>query len=180
MKEALKFAVPTAGIAILLKLLLFNVINDEQDARFYSVMGYLFLMLLACVLNMFALKNRDQFAISFVDFFKAGLRASSIYALVIALFAYTYYGHINTNYFEEKIRERIELAQNFDFKAMLEEGHPLMSQTQEEFIAKEQKMAETIYDPYTYAGGTLITLMIAGAGYAVFMGFFFYRFKPRV
>ena len=84
---------------------------------------------------------------------KAGMRATTMFALMISLFVLVYYSYIDTHYFPNMIEERVKLA----------------SENPEIDLEQVRKTGEMLFSPKTHASITLFGLTVTGGIYTIIL-----------
>lgn len=135
----------------------------------YTIFSNLLLILASIFFSIRNYKFQNSLHTSFVNDFKEGLKAGVVFALVVAAVAYVYYGQINPEFLQEKIDERIVLAENANIDSLIQAGRIDASMTKEQLVAREQENVSKIYSPFYYSTLSLVGYIIVGAIYSVFM-----------
>ncbi len=106
-------------------------------------------------------KNAKEKTVYLTDL-KAGMRIASVYALLMSAFVYLYHSQIDTQYFELKMEERIELT--------IEQGAD---------IEQAKKSMEMVFTPFFQSTITLIGFLILGSFYASMLAFLVRRISKE-
>jgi hypothetical protein len=158
--------VAAALVGFFTKLFLFQVVELEQEARNYSIMFYLLLILVAVYLAMhFGAVKKAQ--ISFIMLFRAGLKASVLFAFTLGLSTMIYYKKVNPEYMQHKIAERVQMAEEADLEELIPADNPMRKLTKEQFVENERVMSETIFNPFNYSSVTIMLFILIGLLYSI-------------
>lgn len=135
----------------------------------YTIFSNLLLVLASIFFSIRNYKFQNSLHTSFGNDFKEGLKAGVVFALVVAAVAYVYYGSINPEFLQEKIDERIVLAENANVDSLIQAGRLDASMTKEQLVIREQENVSKIYSPFYYSTLSLVGYIIVGAIYSIFM-----------
>jgi len=143
-------------VAITAKLILFLLNISQQN----MAMSTMFINLLVVLVGSFfavryhKLNNETS---NIKSEFKAGMRATTLFALFMSIFVLIYFSYIDTHYFSNMIEERVTLAEaekvNFP----------------EIDIEQVKEFGEILFSPRTHATITLFGLTITGALYSIIL-----------
>jgi amino acid transporter len=149
------------AISFLLKLSVY--FNSLQFSTFENVALFanIFVLMTGVFFGIRLFKSQQKEATSYIDDFKAGMRIAAVYALLMSIFLYVYYAHIDPTYFEIKLQNQLEAAQN-----------------QENIdLAKAQEMGEFILSPYFQSTVSLLGFLILGSFYSALIAFLVRKFS---
>ncbi|MFB6306540.1 MAG: DUF4199 domain-containing protein, partial [Flavobacteriales bacterium] len=156
------------GVYIFLKILTF-LFEVHSELFKYLVFANLLLLLLSIFFTVQKkYKERGKQGGLFSDI-KAGLRAVSVYALAVSVFVYIYYGFIDRDYMENKIKERVEWVKNADIEKLKKENDNLNYANKKDLIREEKERAEFLFTAFTQSTFTLLALILTGLVYSGFI-----------
>lgn len=101
-------------------------------------------------------------AATFPDLMREGFKSAAVYALIVALFIWIYYGAVESHYFEHKVN------------AMVAKG---MAEGQPENVIRPRM--ERFFTPFNYTTITFFTMLIAGAFNALLLGALHHKMLRR-
>jgi len=150
------FAIGSALLAIAAKLTYYFVFAPDEQLDLYVRFFYLLALLLALFFGMREAKLRSQGS-SFAEDVKAGMKAVSVFALLLSAFTWVYYKLINPGFFTARIKQTVDMAQ--------ENG--------QSNIDKIRETAEFIFNPFIHTTITLFGLMVLGLFYTLILAVIF-------
>jgi len=145
-------------ISIFLKLLVYTANWQFTDYEKVYLFGNFFVMMWGIYSGIRLFKKNAAETTVYLADLKAGMRIASVYALIMSAFIYIYYSQIDTQYFEQKIQERIELT--------IKQG---------EDIEQAKKSMEMVSTPFFQSTLTLIGFLILGSFYSAMLAFLIRR-----
>lgn len=164
MNSALKFGLLFALIGFGLKLTLFNFFPDQEAIKF-SLMGYSLCALLCVTLGFREARRAAAPVTNFLEDMKLALRPAVVFAVGLAAIVMLYYSTVDTEFFEGRIEQGMELVSQTD-RSLLPDGHPNKALSDEEFIERQRENMKLVYSPFPHATWTLIGFLISGSFYA--------------
>ena len=138
--------------AIVAKLVLFLMNLAQEQMAMLTIFVNLFVILIGSffIVRDYKINHPGSNVKSEV---KAGMKGTTIFALMLSLFVLIYYNYIDTHYFPNMIADRVELAR----AAMAE--NPDIS------LENVRKTGEMMFSPRTHATLTLFGLTAVGSVY---------------
>lgn len=141
-------------------------------------------VLLAVGLGMYMARDKNNKMLSSgLDRIKAGMRGGAVYAIIVSTFIFFYYNNIDKKFFNDKIKERVKMAEQADFeKLKLNNPEKLGQKTHRDFVDDEKKQAELWFSPFMVSSLTLGALIVCSIMYSVVMNIIFKNlfFRPRL
>ena len=184
MRPALKAAIFFATTWILIKLL-FYYFNLFQDDIFFPGLLNNFLLLCAISIGLYLEKKREGFgqgtALSDI---KHAMIGGAPYALMVSVFMFFYYRDINTDFTENKLKQRMDIV----YKAMERESYvdslKIQNQdfnvmTNDEIYSQIRNETASAYDPKSLLTLSLLGLIVLGFTYAIFTTVIFRKILLR-
>ena len=163
MRATVKYALIFATLAIVTKIVLWQagLLNENTS---YSGMAYLFYMLLMILLALREHKQREvREKMPFFQDVKTAMQSVALFAVITAAFTYIYYSYLDTDFFANKIQQRMEMAESVNLDEL--EGN--VPKTREEFVQQEKNLSEMIFSPFNHATLTLVGFLIIGGIYSI-------------
>ncbi len=145
------------AIAVIYKLILYLAGLGSDQMAMFSIFGYLLIILVGSFFAVRNFKLRNQGS-TFLDDVKAGMKATTLFALLFSAYIYVHYSYVDTHYFPQLRQERIELAEKEAAKNP--EYDP-------KGIEEMKKFGETWSRPQPHSTITLFALTITGAVYSL-------------
>lgn len=149
------------AISFLLKLSVY--FNSLQFSNFENValLANIFVLMTGVFFGIRLFKSQQKEASTYIGDFKAGMRIAAVYALFMSIFLYLYYAYIDPTYFEIKLQNQLEAAQN-----------------QENInLEKAKEMGEFILSPYFQSTVSLLGFLILGSFYSAMIAFLVRKFS---
>lgn len=142
-----KFPLIAFALSVAAKLVYFFYYNGNEDLDMGVRFAYLLFFLIALVLGVSTWKRQTPRS-AFTEDVKTGMKITSVYGLLLALFTWIYYKWINPAYFEDKIKEAIDAAP-------------------EESLEQIQQTVELIFSASTHSTITLFGTIVIGFFYVL-------------
>ena len=139
-------------VAIVAKLVLFLLDLSQQTMAITTMFVNLLVILVGSFFAVRYFKINNP-ASDMKSEIKAGMRATTMFALFLSIFVLIYYNYIDTQYFPNMIAERVKLA----------------SENPEIDLEQVRKTGEMLFSPRTHACITLLGLTITGAIYSIIL-----------
>ncbi|MGD1845628.1 MAG: DUF4199 domain-containing protein [Salibacteraceae bacterium] len=153
LKKPLNVALLAVALSAAVKLFVFQ--SGNPDISLVPTYSYFLWLLLAIAGRTWAAKQVLPDG-PYRYYAVAGMQVAAIYAVLIALFTYTYYAAIDVDFFANKTTENIRL---------LEESGATPKN-----IKQFKKNAATIYDPFLHSTITLFGFLMIGVVYSLVIG----------
>lgn len=143
------------AVAITAKLILFLLDTSQQSMAMTTMFVNLLVVLVGSffAVRYYKAKNPSSDIKSEV---KAGMRATTLFALFLSIFVLVYYNYIDTHYFPNMIDARVALAETE--KA----NYPDI-----DVVGKAREFGEMFFSARTHATLTLFGVTIVGALYSI-------------
>lgn len=164
MGESIKIATIMTLVAIVFKLLLINILSDEDQIRMYNVFAHLFIILTGTYFGIRQFKSLKRNS-GVKEDIMAGMRIAGLYAIFITLFIVIYYSFIDQDYFARTIEERMAIAREYN------ETHP------EYDLENARKGLEFTFNLKIYAAFTTFALLLSGAIYSIILALLVKKLK---
>lgn len=143
-------AIGSALLAIAAKMASFLFLPPDEDTDLYVRFLYLLVFLIALFFGIrFDKQTHPGSAIT--DDIKAGMKITSVFALILSAFTWVYYKLINPGYFVSKIERTVDAA----------------ASNPEAKIEKVRETAEFIFNPFIHTTITLFGFMVLGFIYSL-------------
>jgi hypothetical protein len=138
--------------AIVAKLVLFLMNLAQEQMAMFTIFVNLFVVLFGSffIVRDYKINHPGSNVKSEV---KAGMKGTTMFALMLSLFVLIYYNYIDTHYFPNMIADRVELA-----RAAMEQNPDIN-------LENVRQMGEMMFSPRTHATLTLFGLTAVGAIY---------------
>lgn len=150
--------------SIVVKLVLFSTGVEAQRAVTVTVFANLLLVSIGTFFGLRQFKIKAARPTSFKEDVKAGMRVASIYAIFLAVFAYFYYGKIDTTFFSTMIESRVAIARE------------AQANGQEVDLKNVRSLGEFIFSLRTHTTVTLFGFLITGTIYSLMISYFMRKF----
>ena len=142
--------------AVVIKLLFFLIGLPQQEMAMYTMFANLLVILVGSFFTVRGYKMNYPGA-DFISEFKAGMRSTAIFALLMSIFVLIYYNYIDTHYFENLIADRIQFAEQ-----------ELVNNPDID-LEEVRKTGEILFTPRVHATITLFGLTATGAIYTLLL-----------
>ena len=160
-KTVFSTAVWFTVFSVLLKMIIFFSEQQFTDFDLYLGLGYVFLLMTAIFITIRNHKLKVGGTSAFVDDFKAGMKVTALYAILMSAFIYSYYTFIDPDYFTIMLQQKVaeaEAAGNTN-------------------IEEVQKAGEFVLSPYFQSTVSLVIFLIIGGFYSALITFFVRKMK---
>ncbi|GAB5539454.1 MAG: hypothetical protein Salg2KO_15570 [Salibacteraceae bacterium] len=159
MKPYQNISIIAALTCVIAKMSYFLILAPDEAWDNYVRLYYLFAFLVALFFGLRSYK-KSFLNSDFTHDVKTGMKITSIFALIVALFTWVYYRWINPSYFEQRIEEAI-------------------AQAPAESVEAITSNVELIFNPFTHSTITLFGMMVIGFFYTLIVVLIM-RAKPGV
>lgn len=178
-KKPIHIGIFFALIWVILRMIVY-MMDVEYRVEIGMGLNLLFLPVIL-LLAMMNVRNNAEKVLTYLDFLKAGMRASAIYALLVCAFLFLYYGKIDQAYLDDARAERIEALED----GIQEEGgwesyrdkNEIQEESEVDFMDQQKEMAERFLSPFFMVSLSLIGLMLAALIFSLIMAAVQYRFR---
>ena len=156
----MKLTLITSFLVIALRFLLFKAGRPAEGTDF------MFVHFMAIVTVIFFQGKRmlqDDPLTGIADLLREGFKVSAIYALLIGIYLWVHYTHIESDYFRMRIDALVELG--------VAEGNP------EDLIRGRM---EKFFTPFNYASMTFFVLLIVGAVNTMLIGLLHHKVLRKI
>src|SRR5690606_24675287 len=127
----------------------------------YLSLGYVFLLMTAIFLSIRNHKLHFGSGSTFSEDFKAGMKVTAIYAILMSVFLYCYYTFIDPNYFTIMLQQKVAEA--------MEAGNTN--------IKEIEKAGEFVLTAYFQSTVSLVAFLMAGGLYSLLIAFLVRKVK---
>jgi len=145
-------------VAVAAKLILFLAEFSQQTMAISTMFINLLVVLVGSffAIRFYKINNPES---DIKSEFKAGMRATTLFALFMGIFVLVYYNYIDTHYFPNMIEQRVAMAEAEKAK------YPEIN------VDQAKQFGEILFSPRTHATITLFGLTIVGALYSIILAF---------
>lgn len=150
MNTYLRYALGAALLAIIAKMTYFLQFSPDEDWDMYVRFFYLFVFLLALLLGLRQARH-DRPQSTFGYDVKAGMKVTSVFALILSAFTWLYYKIINPSYFTGRINDAVTAAKDAG----------------QDDLESVRNTVEFIFNAFTHSTITLFGMMVIGFFYTL-------------
>lgn len=176
MNQTTRVALGFALIWIILKMILFNVVDRAADWYNLTVMANVLLLLLAIFVTMHFHKTQD-----FLTDFKEALKGGVIYTIIVASFIFLYVKVIDTGFIDSRLNVRMEQAFTLEQFNEMKELDPvkLADKSYGDFLSDKAAEFELVKSPFIIMTLTIAALLIASVIYSLLITILYRRLLNR-
>lgn len=160
LKNPFQVSIAFAGVALILKLIVFSLNMQHGDMENYIRYIYMLILLVAVFFGIRSNKILEENKTNFLQDFKAGARTAAFFAILVAAITYVYYAKIDATFFEIKQAPLLEEL-NKKTQEVLAEG----KETKEVVVSNYTNQLfsiRTFLSPYFQAMWTMFGLVFMG------------------
>ncbi|MEX2380391.1 MAG: DUF4199 domain-containing protein [Vicingaceae bacterium] len=149
MKSTFSIAVWMMVVSVLLKMITYSNGWQFTDYERIAIFGNVFVLMTGVFLGIRLFKKNAVEQTNFLDDFKAGMRVSAMYAILMTAFVYLYYSTIDPTYFDLKLKKQLILANENEMD-----------------LEQVRKTGEFVLTPFFQSTITLIGFLLLGSFYS--------------
>jgi hypothetical protein len=177
MSKSIKIGIAAVVISILFEIttLLYGL-HENINASAISFMVHSFVLISSVATTIISIsKNKDYNDV--ISQLKAGIKTTSIYAILMSSFFFSYNKWINPNYMENRRNHLIELTNDEQTREVIKkqiDANPEYYETEssEDLIDNQQESINTTREPKVIFALSLFSLMILGMIFSLIIVFF--------
>jgi hypothetical protein len=147
------------AVSMLLKMLVFAGGYQFTGYEKIYFFGNLFVLMIGIFMGIRLFKDQTEGITTFLADAKAGMKVAGMYSVLMSVFVYIYYTHIDAAYFEIKLADQMELMAAKDGVTPLG-------------LEKARETGEFVLSPYFQSTVTLILYLLFGSFYSALITFF--------
>ena len=153
LRSSLSIAVYATLFSVITKMVIFSVDTEDYQYIRYSTFAYLLLILLSSFGGIWLFRSKAEGVTTFIQDMKAGVRVTSLYAVLVSFFTFIYYKLIDPGFFQFKIEQAVVIA----------------SENENADLDQARETAEFVFNAFTHSTFTLFAFVFLGALYSVIL-----------
>ena len=158
MKTHFSIVIWMLAISMLMKMIVFMMGWQFTGYEKIYFFGNLFVIMTGVFLGIRLFKSLTPNKTTFIADLKAGMKVVGMYAVLMSFFVYIYYSYINPSYFDVKLNDQLNLAENAGITG--------------KDLQQRKETGKFVLSPYFQSTVTLILYLLLGTFYSSIITFF--------
>tara|TARA_B100001758_G_C18402760_1_gene610058 strand:+ start:972 stop:1535 length:564 start_codon:yes stop_codon:yes gene_type:complete len=184
MSKSIKIGIAAVVVSILFEMITFGYgLHDNINSSAISFMFHSFALVSSVAITIISISKHKDFN-DIISQFKSGIKTTSVYAILMSSFFFSYNKWINPDYMENRRNHLIELTNASKTKEAIEKeinANPeyYESESSEDLIDNQQESINTTREPKVIFALSLFSLMILGMGFSLIIALVNRLFQKR-
>ncbi len=160
-KSSFSIAVWFVLLSVILKMIVFVMALQFTKVDLFMSLGYVFFLMTAIFIAIRRHKIQFGSSSTFGEDFKAGMKVTAFYAILMSVFLYAYYTYIDPDYFTIMLQQKVaeaEVAGNTNIEQIKQAGQNVLS-------------------PYFQSTASLVIFMLVGGAYSLLITYLVRKMK---
>ena len=177
MSKSIKIGIAAVVISILFEIITYWYgLHENINASAISFMVHSFVLISSVAITIISVSKHKDFN-DIISQLKAGIKTTSIYAVFMSCFFFSYNKWINPNYMDNRRNHLIELTKDDKTREVIRkeiEANPEYYETEssDDLIDNQQESINTTREPKVIFALSLFSLMILGMVFSLIISFF--------